>query len=367
MSKLNQAQLDAMFSSIGDLSDVLGPDPAALTDKAALTEARAISANTADKEYRVLVANRNCSSHSKLSRLHDCPRLYELESYKSATTVVQEPDNLNLDFAFGHAVGAGIQTYAATKNLIAAQFAAFTAWRAPYDAVKIDKRGTDVGKSLNWALLAIENVQLFMAEQLADWEVLRLPEGKPAVELSFMIDTENGWYHFGHIDTVLVHKQTRRLAVWEGKTTGSEIVDEATYGNSYQALGYSVVVDAIARQLGLPVTDYEVLYIAYSSKTRQFQLLPFTKSLTQRAEWLQDLLLTHAMVDKYQQLGFFPKRGDHCLNKFGRRCSWYGTCQMQTSSLFPGVELPRFTLDNERKIDFSFTLSDLVAAQKERA
>lgn len=367
MSKLNQSQLDALFSKIGDLSDVLGPDPAAMTDGAALAEARAISANTADKEYRQLVANRNCSSHSKLSNLHDCPRKYELESYKSSTTVVQEPDNLNLDFAFGHAVGAGIQTYVSTRSLVAAQFAAFTAWRAPWDAVKIDKRGHDTGKSLAWAMVAVENVQMFIAEQLADWEVLRMPNGKPAVELSFMVDTENGWYHLGHIDTVLRHKQTNKLAVWEGKTTGQEFVDEAMYGNSYQALGYGVVVDALARQLGMPATDYEVFYVAYSSKTRQFQLLPFTKSLTQRAEWLQDLLLTHAMADKYHQLGFFPKRGDHCLNKYGRRCHWYGTCQMQTSSLFPGVELPSFDPSVDRHIDIRFTLSDLIAAQKERA
>lgn len=334
--------------------------------------AKAISANTSDKDYRRLVAHRNVTSFSKTETLHNCPRLFELEMYRSAKSVqegISEEGQDNMDFAFGHAVGSGIQTYGATKSLVAAQFAAFLAWKAPWDAEKLDKRDNPTGKSLAWAMHAIEKFVYFYERELSEWEVVLLPNGKPGVEVSFGVDTQNGFYHFGHIDTILQHKESKRLAVWEGKTTGFATVDDAMYGNSYQALGYGVVVDAITKVMNLPAADYEVFYITYSSKEREFIFLPFTKSLTQRAEWLQDLLLTHATIDKYQELKFFPKRGSNCINRYGRRCEWYGTCQMRNASLFPKTELPVLDaamLPSVKSVDFMFTLDELVAAQKER-
>lgn len=366
---MSSGNIDAIFAKLDELIPMEElRSPSASADPFALGEAKSIAASTSDKEYRKLIGNVNCTSHSKLSTLHKCPRLYELESLKAATpSAPNEPDILNADFAFGHAVGAGIQTYAATRDLIAAQFAAFLAWKAPWDFEKLDFRGNPTGKSLTWALVAVEKIPFFMETELAGWEVLRLPDGRPAVELSFGINTENGWFHFGHIDTVLVHVETKRLAVWEGKTTGQEIVDDAAYGNSYQALGYSVVVDAIADSLGLPSADYEVFYVVYSSKAREFQLLPFTKTRSARAEWLQDLLLTHATVDKYQELQFFPKRGDSCLDKWGKKCHWYGQCHMRNASLFPAAKLTRVeSIEGLKSVDFSFTLTELVEAQRNR-
>ena len=366
-------RLDDIFhgpstSSTSYSSDPIGQEGATAGQ---IEQAKAISANTSDKGYRRLMAHNNVTSYSKLGLLHSCPRNYELQLYKAnvpKSAEFEEAVEQNLDFAFGHAVGSGIQAYAATRNLQAAQLAAWMAWKAPYDAEAVDKRGTSKGKSLAFALYAVEKFVWFMDNELADWEVLVLPSGKPAVELAFAVDTQNGYYHFGHIDTVLRNRNTGRLAVWEGKTTAVETVDEATYANSYQALGYSVVVDAIARQLGFDAPDYEVLYIVYSSKTREFQLLPFTKSKTQRAEWLQDLLLDHATIEQYKELGFFPKRGENCVNKYGRKCEWFGSCQMRTASMFPNIELPRLdSALNLESVDFSFTLDELVTAQKERA
>ena len=363
-------RLDEIFQGSGSPSD----GPSSISEAATaeqIASAKRISANTSDKAYRKLVAHRNVTSYSKLSLLHDCPRKFELEilhqSVPATIDIAHDVLQDNIDFAFGHAVGAGIQAYAATKSLQAGQLAAWLAWKAPYAAEKVTKYGGQATKSLAWAFYAVEKFGWFMANELADWEVFVLPNGKPAVELAFSVDTQNGYYHFGHIDVVLRHRLSGRLAVWEGKTTGLETVRDASYGNSYQALGYSVVVDALADSLGLAEPDYEVLYIVYSSKTREFQLLPFTKSRVQRAEWLQDLLLNHAMLDKYRELGFFPKRGEACINMYGRQCNWYGNCHMRNSSLFPGIEAPVLTdIGSLEAVDFSFTLAELIAAQKER-
>ena len=332
-----------------------------------IAEAKRISANTSDKAYRKLTAAANVTTYSLLTQLHKCPRLFELEKLQANSEVPMDSGIPNLDFAFGHAVGAGIQTYAATRNLVAAQFAAFLAWKAPFDAEKLDRYGKSTGKSLAHATFAVEKFQYFFEQELSEYEVVRLPSGKPATELAFAVDMQNGFYHFGHVDTVLQSKHSGKLAVWEGKTTGSANIDEAEYANSNQALGYSVVVDAIAKQLGLVGSEYEVLYIVYSSKEQEFKLLSFTKSRTQRAEWIQDVLLDQANLGTYQRISFYPKRGENCINKYGFKCSRFGDCTMHTDSLFPGVVPAKLTdIHSVESLDFTFTLEQLIAAQKEK-
>lgn len=363
---------DKIFNSLDDLTiESVGSSIDQGVDSESLAQSKRISANTADKAYRRLTASANVTSYSKLGLLHTCPRKYELEEYEANSPVAIAVDDAdvrgpNLDFVFGHSVGAGIQTYAATRSLVAAQFAAFLAWKAPWDAEAVDSRGNLKFKSLHWAELAVEKFGFFYQQQLADFEVVRLPNGNPATELSFAIDFQNGFWHFGHIDTVLINRVTGKLAVWEGKTTGFESVDEAIYANSNQALGYSVVVDAIAAQLGVTATDYEVLYVVYSSKTRDFQLMPFGKTRAQRAEWLQDMLLQHSNISTYRKLNFFPKRGESCYSySFRSRCKWFGNCTMSNASLFPGVELRKLTDVSEvENVDFVFTLDELLAAQR---
>lgn len=349
-------EFDGEITPLGELGSVAG------------AEAKAIAGATSNKAYRRLTSAGNVTTYSMLGLLHSCPRKFELEKYKANSPSAEiDTGTVNLDFAFGHAVGAGIQTYAATGNLTAALLATWLSWRAPYDAEKTDKRGNPSGKSLTWACYAVEKFSYFWQRELGDWEVVRLVNGKKAVELEFAVDFQNGYFHFGHIDVVLQHKQTKQLAVWEGKTTGFEDVDEALYANSSQALGYSVVVDAIAKQLDhADGADYEVLYIVYSSSLREFQLLPFGKSRAQRAEWMQDILLDHSNIAAYQKLNFFPKRGEACYDgRWRSRCPWFGTCTLQTSSIFPNTELRKLeNIEDIETVDFKFTLAELVKVQK---
>lgn len=366
-----EGRLDAMVLPGSNSHQTIGAeDPWSFlnTDLAGtIEEAKRISANTADKAYRKLTAHANVTSYSLLENLHSCPRYFELEKLQANAETPLDTGEVNLDFAFGHAVGAGIQTFGATLNLVAAKFAAFLAWRAPHDAEKFDKRGSATGKSLAHAIYAVDRFAEFWQYRLSDWEVLRLPNGNAATELAFAVDFQNGFYHFGHVDTVLRNKESGQLAVWEGKTTSWENVNEATYANSNQALGYSVIVDAIAAELGADGTEYEVLYIVYNAKSREFSLLPFLKTRTQRAEWLQDTLLDHANLSTYQRIGFYPKRGSSCINKYGRECKWFGNCQMGNDSLFPGLEVPTLTdVDSVESLDFKFNLSDLIKSQQQK-
>lgn len=309
---------------------------------------RKLAGDVTDKEYRNIVAYDNCTSYSQLLELHTCPRMYQLNKAAAKQPSI-EGEQTNVHFAFGHSVGAGVATYMATKNLTAGLFASFVAWRADYNLTN------GKGKSLADAQFAIE---LFAASGIADdWEVYMLSSGQPAVELAFSVDCENGYKHYGHIDLVGKHKQTGKVAVWEFKTTGYGIVDEALYANSSQALSYSVVLDSIAPGS----TTFEVNYAVYSSTKREWQALPFTKSILLKASWLQDLLLDHGTIDTYRGLNFFPKRGESCANQFGQRCRYFGICDL-TGHAEDYKDLPD---DRQAEnVNFSFRLSELLDQQR---
>lgn len=318
-----------------------------------LNEMPAISlsfSDTADKDYQKLQAFINVTSFSMLSELHACPRKFQLIKSRAASGGRQAS---NVDFAYGHSVGSGVQAWLASDgDMNAAIFNAFMAWRIPYEAAIPTKK-----KSIWQAALAVQKYAEFHRDTLDDWEVWKLPSGKPAIELSFSVDFENGYKHYCHIDVILENKITGRLAIQENKTDGFKSIDEAKYANSSQALSYAVLIDQLRED-----TSYEVLYCVYSTTSQEWQLLPFTKSTSLKAEWINDVLLDHAALSTYRQLSFFPKRGESCFN-FMRRCEFFGTCNMTAHLVAPAI-LPA---DKEAEhVDFSFTISQIRARQHSR-
>jgi hypothetical protein len=306
--------------------------------------------DTANKDYNKLQAYRNVTSYSILNELHSCPRKFLLIKNRAASGAGQAA---NVDFAMGHSVGSGIQAWLASGgDMTAAIFNAFLAWNISFNAAIPTKR-----KSIWEATLAVEKYALFHTEQLDDWQVWTMPNGKPAIELSFSIDFENGYKHYGHIDTILQNKQTGKLAVQENKTSGFKSLEEAIYANSSQALGYAVLIDQLVDD-----TSFEVFYCVYSTPAQEWSLLPFTKSTSLKAEWINDVLLDHAALSTYDSISFYPKRGESCY-AFMRRCEFFGSCNL-TSHLPQLAELPMG--EEAEHIDYAFTLSQIRARQHER-
>jgi hypothetical protein len=322
---------------------------------------------TNKKDYRAAYIYINVTSYSQRQVLHNCPREFSINKIPATGAIIG--GSTNLHFVFGHSVGAGIQTYLATNNRQQALFSSFIAWNADLDA-EIPKKG----KNSSFAFLAVEKFIIWWESEMAgEWELAHF-NGKPATELTFFIDCENGYYHAGHIDAVLRHRVSGRYLVLEIKTTSIRDVDEAQYSNSEQPLGYSLVLDAIAAQLmddaereqdpSLQVTNsFEVLYLTYSTTRRELVHMPFTKNRSERAEWLQDLLLDHSLVGTYRRLSFFPKRGDSCWS-FGGRCEYYGTCDLglNKSATIKHIVFDRKTMDLPERVDFEFTLTDMTKA-----
>jgi hypothetical protein len=292
-------------------------------------------------------------SHSSLITLHACPRKFEL--YRLNAGPAPTP---SVDTAFGSAFGAGIQTLIATEgNLTKALVDAFLAWD-----VSLLEENAKSNKSIWEVVMALESfAKIHLPTILKDWKIATLKDGKPAVELSFKINLPDGFAYRGFVDLVLQHRTEHRFKIWELKTTGSYVVHEAQYKNSFQGVGYGVVLDQLAAAIGAE-SDYFVDYFVYKTKSREFEIMPFLKSNLERMRWLSQLLLEVEKMQLYDRLGMFPQHGESCY-AFFRPCEYFGICQMSNSSL---VDEEKASLPpEEAPVDFELDFRTLLAQQTE--
>ena len=269
-------------------------------------------------------------SHSGLETMHSCPRKFEIYRMnyapKGAGTV---------DTSFGHAVGVGIQElliqqqYPNTLGLTPLEYAIwkmFLSWEVAIDETKPKSK-----KSFHSACLAVEKYQQqFLSLLTNDWELAYF-EGKPAVELGFIVELPNGYYYRGFVDAVLVHKEEKRFRVLEIKTTGLAVVDVAQYKNSFQGVGYGVILDQLAASMDY-IADYYVDYLVYKTGSQEFLTFPFLKTGYQRAKWLSQLLVETDTIELYLQRELFPMHGQSCFN-FYRQCQYFGICERRNEEL----------------------------------
>lgn len=292
-------------------------------------------------------------SYSSVLTLHSCPRKFQL--YRSSVKGTENTPTQNLTFAFGHMVGTGIQDLLEGKAYQEALLNAFLAW--PVDILDFNEKQHKSFWVAAGALRRFESMRKL--GRLKDYELV-YHEGKPAVELSFAIWLPGGFVYRGFVDAVLRHKHTGKVLVLENKTTGSNVVAPATYKNSFQGIGYSIVLDMLFPDL----SSYEVLYLIYQTKQEDFLEMPFTKSYTQRARWLSELALKPEIIRMYADAGIFPMHGEACFNYFSE-CEYFGRCHMSDKYLIP--VLPENFMEvveaDLSKYQVHVTLEELIEAQ----
>lgn len=267
------------------------------------------------------------TSYSRLQSLHSCPRKFLLRELHQARA---EYESVHL--AYGSAFGAGIQELLATHSLEKAFLAAFVHW----DYSSFDS-GNVRNKSLWDCLWALEMFYHRMLPQLGDWELfyLEMPDGtmKPGVELLFYITIGDKYDYQGHIDLMLRHKEDGGIGVWEIKTSGMQQY-EAMWGNSDQTNGYHVVMQYVAKKMGLPMHT-RVNYLTHTvgrqtdaEKNFGFDFFPYEKADSAVQEFLANILTDVEVLEVYQRNGHFPKRGNSC-HTYGRACEFYGSCDAE--------------------------------------
>jgi hypothetical protein len=287
-------------------------------------------------------------SYSGLLQLHSCPRRFQLDKMRG----VYERES-NTTFAFGHCVGLGVQLSFEGKSEEEILFALFNEW----DVDLFDER--EKADESFW--LAVHAVQKFIGMRAAgflqDYELVYY-QGKPACELSFRITFPDGFRYRGYVDAVLRHKFTGKIAVLEVKTTGLSVIDESVYKNSAQAIGYSIVLDAIFPEL----SDYEVLYLPYKKKIKEYELFPYPKSYLQRAQWIQELILDIEVIKMYWDGGIFPMRGESC-NSWNRPCQYFGTCTLSNTYMLKSITEKELDKIAAEEYSIELTLMDLLDSQ----
>lgn len=346
-----------MNMSVGDLFDMIG-------DNQGFGEGTLIQSAKAKKQerYRALARGINVQSYSNFGLMEECERKFA--KVKAATAVRYDNGKVagaenNIHFAYGRAFESGVQATLMGKSAQQIFWEMFLAWDMPLDATD------DKGKTFTECVMAIDKFQLIAPDIFGEWELATF-NGKSAVELAFCFDLENGYIFVGHVDIVLRNKSSGQFKVIELKTTGG-LLHEAKYGNSPQATGYSIVVDEIAKQYPTLNADlaaaYSVLYLVYQSKDAAFTAFEFTKSRSERAGWLNSLMLDYNRIHMYRDANFFPKRGNSCM-KFNRPCHLYGVCDLNIDFTEQHVVVPMSELETY-EFDFRFKLSDIIKTQKE--
>jgi len=295
-------------------------------------------------------------SYSSLNLLHACPRKYELYKLQALQNQVDiEDDYTGVTFATGHAIGGGIAECFAGVSERDIIFHMFLGW-------KPDLLDTDTGRLKSFWLSVIAVQKLISLREdgfLSDWEVVEY-NGKPAIELSFIIHLPDSFYYRGFVDAVLRNKIDGRIMVLECKTNSSHTISAAQYKNSAQAIGYSIVLDAIFPNL----STYDVQYLIYRTKHMVYEPMIFTKNYLQRAQWIQDLLLDIEILERYDAANLFPMRGESCRD-FNRDCEYFGVCELSNERLTKKLsqqkldEIEKYNADFQIKI----TLEDLIRAQ----
>jgi hypothetical protein len=261
----------------------------------------------------------------------------------------------SITFSYGQIVGLGIQLALERKPYEEIIWQMFLGWKPELFADNPKQN-----KSFAAAVFAIDKFINMMSEGYLDGYSLVSYNGKPACELSFLITLPNNFKYRGFVDAVLQHDETGEVVVLECKTSSAQTLNPATYKNSAQAIGYSIVLDAIFPEL----SSYRVLYLVYSTKQLQYDQLEFTKSYVQRARWIRELVLDCETLTLYNDNSVYPMRGESCFTYF-RECQYLGLCQMETDRLAQPItpeQIEKIKETNEG-YQIQISLDDLINSQ----
>lgn len=291
-------------------------------------------------------------SYSSLLTLHSCPRKFQLYKLRS-TRSSEESLESSITFAFGHVVGEGIQLVFEGLLWNDIVWRLFLRWKP--DLFAVDPKRS---KSFWLAIIAVQRFMAMRQSGFLDEYELVYYNGKPATELSFCINFPGAFRLRGFVDAVLRNKLTGKIIVLECKTTGFTTVNPATYKNSAQGIGYSIVLDSIFPDL----SSYEVLYLIYQTGSKEYTPIPFEKNYLQRAVWIRELLLDIEQIERYEAAQIYPMRGESCVS-YGRDCEYLNVCTLSTEYL---TKLCSPEEEDKTEYQVNLTLADLLTTQLEK-
>lgn len=315
-------------------------------------------------------------SYSRCGSLHQCARKFQLENKFKLVQGRRQ----SVTFSFGHAVGMAVQATAEGDSYERMLLRVLMEWDLDLEDV-----GTlSEQKALKSPWFALEAAERWWEmvhdpknSDLKGWDVAMVTDpntGKqiPGVELTFAIDCGDGFTYEGHIDLLVVNKARTKFKVVELKTSGGNMVHEAMYKNSMQAVGYSVVIDKAAETLGIS-NAYDVQYIVYQTKSQKYTSLPFIKTPQHRTIFLSNLITDINYINMCEEQNYYPRNGSSCFDFF-RPCEYFGVCNFSDDRIELMAEKQRasqgaevFTEAGDSFAMFNFTLDEIMDVQRSNA
>lgn len=314
--------------------------------------------NSKQDRYLSLMRGINILSYSTFDALHRCERKFKrnkinLAINKDTPRVVFE--QTNIDFAFGRAIESGVHATLLGKSKPEIFWDMFKAWDIPLWQV----HPRNYPKTFIDSLIAIDKFKFLQGELFGGWEIAYF-DGKPAIEVSMCIDMGNGFYYVGHADVILYNPMERRYRVLEIKTTGAKYVHAAMYQNSDQAIGYSIMLDNIAKDMEESAT-FEVFYLVFCTSLDKWEKFDFSKSRSQRAGWINTILLDIQRINTYKSVNYWPKRGRSCFD-YSKPCPHFGVCDLEQTQDFDIITPEEIA---EHEFDFRFDIDKIIQTQEE--
>ncbi len=291
-----------------------------------------------------------------------CPRLYELDRLSPREN--RDDGDVHLDF--GTVVGSLVQDYLSTGNKEYAVWRAFLSYpRTMFaEAIEADEEEKRYKKDFWYALHALDKFMVLRRDEYHMYEVA-IFDGKPAIELGFIIDCPGGFQYRGKLDAFLITKEGS-FATLEVKTTGARHIHEAMFRHSGQGIGYSAVVDAIVSKLGLQKREsWPVLYPVYQTLQKEWTPLSFRKSKSSLANWIRHLLRTIQHISEYAEDNYFPMHGQNCF-RYNKACRFFEQCEMSNKYIVGPEDKIVVKKDKEEDYSFRFSLDELIDAQLEK-
>lgn len=291
-------------------------------------------------------------SYSRLQTFYSCPRKFHLGELRGAKGF-----NPTIHTAFGHAYAMGIQTYLhlrSTRSHEVALARSFVSAIAAYDYPGIFEEESASKKSLWFALIGVEAFATQAAPGILEEFEVAVINGKPAIELFFLLQIDEETDYQGHIDLILKHRVTGELFILEIKTKGGD-TSPADWANSFQTLGYNAILHTVVPG----GTNLNVLYIVYNTKQMTVSTMSFVKSSAHRAEFITSLLLDVNQMREYDKHNYWPKRGGSCTS-WGKACHLFGVCDNEYSGMSVPEAYESVPIDN---VDFVIHIDQMLEVE----
>lgn len=277
------------------------------------------------------------TSHSIDGTFESCPRRFEFRHLYQQVPLLEAP---GLAADVGTALHEAVQEWTRSYSMEKAQLTLARWW--PWQLEDLREQAgmqKDYKRTLGNALMLLEAITKHKFWD--DWEVARLPDGSPAIELPWRINhtslgsfknpidgSETFLATQGKIDWILQHKRTGQFRVTDLKTTIlDEALQDANFRFSGQAGQYGLI---LSQAIGLDWREHGMDVCYFVAEFGEHGL-PVANPMEHSLDPMEIYEAIEAKNERLRRMismgrsGFWPRRGHGCVF-YQKPCGFLDIC-----------------------------------------